>query len=77
MVNPKNARNKKEHFGFMSTIEDIITNKYTLAMIIGAIILIIAAIFFYMYYTRTHSSSAMNFLSDTSPMAPLTATPSM
>ena len=75
MVNPKNARNKKEHFNFF---EDIINDATKLAITIGIIIVIIIAIFFFMQHNKSQDGAGiMNFVSDTSPMAPLTATPAM
>ncbi len=75
MVNPKNVRKRKEHF---NVFEDIMHDGLKLGIAIVIIILIIVAIFLFMHHQKSQGSAGMTeFLSDTSPMAPLTATPSM
>jgi hypothetical protein len=74
MVNPNNSR-KKEHFNFF---ENIMNDTVKLAMIIGAIVVILVAVFLFMHFHKNQGGAGMmEFLSDTSPMAPLTATPAM
>jgi hypothetical protein len=73
MVNPGNSRDKKEHFNI---IDDIMGDNVKLAIAIGVIILIIVII--YLVMTNKPQSGAgmmMEYMSEVSPMAPLTATP--
>jgi hypothetical protein len=74
MANSKNARNNKEHFDL---IKDIMNDKVKLAIVIAIILLSILAV--YLFVTQKHQtgSSFIASLSDTSPMAPLTQTPSL
>jgi hypothetical protein len=75
MVNPRNVRNQKEHF---NVFEDIMHDGLKLGIAIGVIVLIIVAVFLLMRHHNSQGGAGMmEFLSDTSPMAPLTATPSM
>ena len=76
MVNYPNKKKNPEHFNF---IEDIMNDGVKLAIAIGVIVLIIIlAVFLLMRHNNSQSGSGiMEFLSDTSPMAPLTATPAM
>ncbi len=78
MVNPKDAKNarKQENFGILSFFEDILVNTTKLAMVIGVIVVIIIALFLFMHYNKQNGTGIMQPFSDTSPMAPLTATPS-
>jgi hypothetical protein len=72
MANPNNR--KKENFGL---IKDILDDKMKLA--IAIIILILIAVVIYMVFMQNQQNGAgmMELLSDTSPMVPLTNTPSM
>ncbi len=73
MANSKNARNnKKEHFSVMS---DIMADKVKLAIIIAIIILSGVAVYLYVTQIHKSGSSVMDLFSETSPMAPLTNTP--
>ncbi len=74
MANSKNARNNKEHFDL---VETIMANKLKLAIIIAIIILSGVAVYLYMTQHQSGGSLAAFSisLSDTSPMAPLTNTP--
>ncbi len=77
MANSNNARNnKKEHFNL---IEDIMNDKMKLAIVIAIIVLTGVAIYLYLNQHPQSGAGFMNSLSlsDTSPMAPLTNTPSM
>ncbi len=75
MVNPKNSRDKKEHFNI---IEDITGDGVKLAIAIGVIILIIIAVYLIMHHNKTQGGAGMmEMMTDFSPMAPLTNTPSM
>ena len=75
MVNPGNSRDKKEHFNI---IEDIMGDGLKLAIAIGVIILIIVVVYLVMHHNKSQGGAGMmEFLSDVSPMAPLTATPQM
>ena len=75
MVNPGNSRDKKEHFNI---IDDIMGDGVKLAIAIGVIVLIIVAIYLVMHHHKTQGGAGMmEMLSDISPMAPLTNTPSM
>ena len=76
MVNPKDNRNKKEHFNF---IQDIIDDTMKLFIALGVIALVaVVAVYFLFFHNKSQGGAGMmEFLSDTSPMAPLTATPSM
>jgi hypothetical protein len=74
MVNPNNNRNKKEHFNL---VEDIMNDKMKLAIAIGVIILIMVAVYLMIKNKPQAGAGMMEFLSDTSPMAPLTATPAI
>ena len=73
MVNPKNDR-KKENFG---VIEDVMNDPMKLGMAIGAIVLLLVLIYFLFMNKKQAGSGMMELLSDTSPMVPLTNTPSM
>jgi hypothetical protein len=75
MVNPNNNRDKKEHFNL---IEGIMNDPLKMAIAIAIIVLIIVAIYFFMKNGKPQDGAGMmEFLSDTSPMAPLTNTPNM
>jgi hypothetical protein len=75
MVNPKNSREQKEHFNI---IDDITGDGVKLAIAIGVIVLIIVAIYLVMHHNKSQGGAGMmEMLSDVSPMAPLTNTPSM
>ncbi len=77
MANPGNSRDKKEHFNI---IEDITGDTLKLAIAIGVIVLIIVAIYLIMHHRKSQGGAGMGmmeYLSDISPMAPLTATPQM
>ena len=75
MVNPNNNRDKKEHFNF---VKDIMDDKLKLAIAIAIIILIgVAAYLLFVHGKSQAGAGMMEFLSDTSPMAPLTNTPDM
>jgi hypothetical protein len=77
MANSKNARNKKEKFTILDTIQGSISNimkdPIQLAIIIAIIVLICVAI--YLFITQKNHKGLMGSFSDTSPMAPLTNTP--
>ena len=72
MANPNN-RNKEK----FDLIKDILDDKMKLA--IAVVILILIAVVIYMVFNQNRQSGAgmMELLSDTSPMVPLTNTPSM
>jgi hypothetical protein len=73
MANSKNARNdKKEHFDF---IQDVMSNPIKLAIVIAIIVLSGVAIYLFLTQQQTTGSNMFSSLSDTSPMAPLTNTP--
>jgi hypothetical protein len=75
MVNPRNSRDKKEHFNI---IDDIKGDSVKLAIAIAIIVLIIVAIYLIMHHNKTQEGAGMmDILSEFSPMAPLTATPQM
>ena len=81
MVKPVNSRDKKEHFNFMSTIENIgakiVDNVMWIAIVIGIIIIAVAAYFFIHHNKTQGGAGIMDYMTDVSPMAPLTATPQM
>jgi hypothetical protein len=76
MVDPKNnTPNKKEHF---NVIDDIMGDSVKLAIAIAIILLIVVAVYLFIHHHKTQAGSGlMEMLSDVSPMAPLTNTPSM
>ena len=75
MANLRNSRDKKEHF---TIIDNIMDNPVMLAIAIGVILLIIIAIFLIMNHSKAQGGAGMmEYMSDISPMAPLTNTPSM
>ncbi len=76
MVNPNNSRDKKkEHFNVFT---EIINDTKTLAIAIGIIVLLAVIVFLIVNHNKSQGGAGMmEFLSDTSPMAPLTNTPSM
>ena len=76
MVESKNTRDKKEHFNF---IEDIVNDTMKLAIAIGVIVLIIGVIIYFLIHHNKSQGGAgfMEFVSDTSPMAQLTNTPTI
>ncbi len=78
MANSKNARDKKEKFTILDTIQGtfakLMKDPLQLGIIIAIIVLICVAI--YLFVTQKHHTGLMGSLSDTSPMAPLTNTPS-
>jgi hypothetical protein len=77
MANPGNSRDKKEHFNI---IDDITGDGVKLAIAIGVIILIIVAVYLIMHHNKNQGGAGMGmmeYISDVSPMAPLTATPQM
>ena len=74
MANSKDNR-KQEKFDF---VQDILNDKVKLAIAIGIIILIIVVIYMLLTNKKPLSGAGMMELySDTSPMAPLTNTPSI
>jgi hypothetical protein len=75
MVNPVNSRDKKEHFNL---INDVLGDPIKIAIAIGIIVLIIIAVYLFIHHSKTQGGAGMmEYLSDVSPMAPLTATPQM
>jgi hypothetical protein len=75
MANPRNSRDKKEHFNI---IQDIMDDGVKLAIAIGIIVLIIVAVYLIMHHHKTQGGAGMGmmeYMSDVSPMAALTATP--
>jgi hypothetical protein len=74
MVNSGNPRDKKEHF---TIINDVLANPMLIAIVIGVIILIGVVIFLLMSHKSQASIGMMDYMTDISPMAPLTQTPQM
>jgi len=73
MANSKNARdNKKEHFNL---INDIMDDPVKLAIVIAIIVLSGVAIYLFVNQKHNTVGGMIGSLSDISPMAPLTNTP--
>ena len=73
MVNPKNDR-KKENFGL---IQDVVNDPIKLIIAIAIIVLLLVLIYFLLMNKKQAGAGMMELMSDTSPMAPLSATPAM
>lgn len=76
MVNPNNSRDKKqENF---NVFQDIMNDGTKLAIAIGVIILLVVVVYLIVTHNKSQGGAGMmEFLSETSPMAPLTNTPTM
>jgi hypothetical protein len=70
----RNNRDKKEHFDL---IQDILNDNVKLAIAIIIIILIGVVIYLLLNPQNQSGAGMMELLSETSPMAPLTNTPSL
>ena len=74
MANPRDNR-KQENFDL---IQDIMNDKVKLAIAIGILILIIVVVYMLLTHKKPFGGAGMmELFSETSPMAPLTNTPSM